>query len=79
MRFNFIADFRGNLSINRVCAFMNFSSRGYRAYLSCRLSQSQCKDLVVLAHIREQFAISLRSYGSPRLSEELKEAGVGIR
>jgi len=32
----------------------------------------------VLAHIREQFALSLGSYGRPRMTEELKEAGVNV-
>ena len=35
-------------------------------------------DLVVLAHIREQFALSLGSYGRPRMTEELKEQGLQV-
>lgn len=57
---------------------MQVSPRGYRAYRSRPLSQSQCKDLVVLANIREQFVLSLGSYGRPRMTEELKEAGVDV-
>ena len=32
----------------------------------------------MFAHIREQFALSLGSYGRPRMTEELKEAGVNV-
>jgi transposase InsO family protein len=34
--------------------------------------------MVVLAHIREQFALSLGSYGRPRMTEELKELGLPV-
>lgn len=78
MRFKFIADYQGELPVNRLCEIMCVSPRGYRAYRSRPLSQSQCRDLVVLAHIREQFALSLGSYGRPRMTEELKEAGVDV-
>ena len=57
---------------------MDVSPRGYRAFRSRPLSQSQRKDMVVLAHIREQFALSLGSYGRPRMTEELKELGLQV-
>ena len=78
MKFKFIADYQGGLPINRLCEIMDVSPRGYRAHRNRPLSPSQCKDLVVLAHIREQFALSLGSYGRPRMTEELKEAGVDV-
>jgi len=78
MRFKFITDYQGDLPVNRLCEIMDVSPRGYRAYRNRPLSQSQCKDLVVRAHIREQFALSLGSYGRPRMTEELKEAGVDV-
>ncbi len=42
------------------------------------LSQSRRKDMVVLARIRERFALSLGSYGRPRMTEELKELGLQV-
>lgn len=42
------------------------------------MSQSQRTDMVLLAHIREQFALSLNSYGRPRMTEELKELGLQV-
>jgi len=32
--------------------------------------------MVLLAHIREQFAQNLKCYGRPRMTEELKELGL---
>jgi len=78
MRFAFIADNKGMLPINRLCQIMEVSPRGYRSFCSRPLSANQRKDLVILAHIREQFALSLGSYGRPRMTEELKEVGVDV-
>jgi putative transposase len=35
-------------------------------------------DMVLLAHIREQHKLSLRSYGRPRMTEELQELGLKV-
>ena len=78
MRFAFIAENKGTLPINRMCQILGVSARGYRAFCSRPLSASQRTDLVVLAHIREQFALSLGSYGRPRMTEELKEQGLQV-
>jgi transposase InsO family protein len=42
------------------------------------MSQRQRTDMVLLAHIREQFAQSHISYGRPRMTEELKELGLQV-
>ena len=76
MRFAFIAKNEGLLPINRLCQIMDVSSRGYRAWRTRPMSETQRADMVVLAHIREQFALSLGSYGRPRMAEELRELGL---
>ena len=78
MRFAFVEEHRSQLPVNRLCQIMNVSPRGYRAYRSRPMSRRQRKDLIVLAHIREQFRLSLGSYGRPRMTEELKELGLGV-
>jgi len=78
MRFAFVEEHRSQLPVGRLCQIMNVSPRGYRAYRSRPLSRSQRKDLIVLAHIREQFRLSLGSYGRPRMTEELKEIGLNV-
>ncbi len=58
---------------------MDVSARGYRAWRTRRVSKTQRAAMVVLAHIREQFAgpfaLSLGSYGRARMAEELRELG----
>ncbi len=78
MRFAFVEEHRDEISVNRLCEIMEISPRGYRAWRSRPLNNSQRKDMVVLAHIREQFALSLGSYGRPRMTEELKELGLNV-
>jgi len=51
---------------------------GYRAWRNRPVSASQRKDLVVLAHFRDQFEQSLGSYGRPRMTEELKALGLAV-
>lgn len=40
------------------------------------LCERQRTDLKVLAHIREHYALSSRTYGRPRMTMELREAGL---
>ena len=78
MRFKFMAENKGTLPVNRMCQILGVSAGGYRAFCTRALSASQRTDLVVLAHIREQFALSLGSYGRPRMTEEIKEQGLQL-
>ncbi len=78
MRFRFVEENSGAVPTERLCQIMNVSSRGYRACQSRPISQSQRKDIVLLAHIREQHRLSLGSYGRPRMTEELKELGFDV-
>lgn len=78
MRFKFIEEQLGKLAIKRLCQIMNISARGYRTYRTRPMSQSQRTDMVLLAHIRDQFELSANSYGRPRITEELKELGLEV-
>lgn len=78
MRFAFVEEHRDQLPVTRLCKIMDVSARGYRAWRSRILSRSQRQDMVVLAHIREQFRLSLGSYGRPRMTEELKALGLDV-
>jgi len=78
MRFQFVEENRRAISTERLCGIMNVSPRGFRAYRSRPISQSQRKDMVLLAHIIEQHKLSLGSYGRPRMTEELKELGFDV-
>ncbi len=78
MRFAFVEEHRNRMPVSRLCRIMDVSPRGYRAWRRRPISRRQRHDLVVLAHIREQFRLSLGSYGRPRMTEELKELGLDV-
>jgi hypothetical protein len=77
-RFAFVEEHRRDIPVNRLCQIMDVSPRGYRVWRSRPMSVSQRKNLVVLAHIRDQFEQSLGSYGRPRMTEKLKELGLTV-
>jgi transposase InsO family protein len=78
VRFQFIASYRGSLSRNRLCRLMGVTDRGLRAWRHRPPSQRQRRDMVILAHIRDQHRLSLGSYGRPRMTEELNELGLRV-
>ena len=78
MRFKFIEGYKNRVPIHHLCQIMNVSARGYRAYRTRPISQSQRTDMVLLAHIRDQFAQNHNSYGRIRMTKELKEMGLQV-
>ncbi|WP_323717202.1 IS3 family transposase [Paracoccus aminovorans] len=75
MKFPFIASYRGSLSRSHLCRMMGVSDRGLRAWRRRPPSIRQRRDIVILAHIRDQHRLSLGSHGRPRMTEELNEFG----
>ena len=91
MKFAFLGDYRGKLSKAHACRVMGLTDRGLRAWkhplpgngLSSNrdrgpISRRQRRDMVLLAHIRDQHGSSLGSYGRPRMTEELNELGLCV-
>lgn len=73
MRFAFVEEHRNDFTANRLCQIMDVSPRGCRAWCSGPASWRQRTGMVLMAQIREQFRLSLGSYGRPRMTEGLKE------
>ena len=78
MKFGFIKEWRHIWSVGLLCNVMQVTPRGFRKWLTQPMSQRQRGDMKVLAHIREQYGLSLGSYGRPRMTMELKEAGLDV-
>ena len=78
MRFQFIADYHGDLPRSRLCQLTGVTDRGLRAWRHRPPSIRQRRDMVILAHIREQHRLSLGRYGRPRMTEELNELGLRV-
>jgi len=78
VKFAFICKHRHDWSIERLCQVLQVSTRGYRAWKIRPACLRQRIDFKALAHIREHFALSNSTYGRPRMTKELKEAGLDI-
>lgn len=78
MRFAFVKEWRHVWAVETICRVLGVTSRGYRAWRQRPMSQRQRGDMRVLAHIREHYSLSLGSYGRPRMTMELKEAGLNV-
>ena len=76
MRFSFIDAKKAEFPVARLCETLEVSQSGYFAWKSRPASESQRKDMVLLAHIRERFCLSRETYGSPRMHADLIEDGI---
>ena len=78
MRFAFVKAWRHIWRVETICRVMQVTTRGFRKWLTRPMSSRQRGDMKVLAHIREQYGLSLGSYGRPRMTMELKEVGLDV-
>ena len=69
---------KADLSLARTCALFGVSTSGYYAWKGRNPSRRQLDDMVLLAHIRSQFRLSHETYGSPRMTVELREDGIAV-
>jgi len=78
MRFMLIDAAKSAFPVQRLCRVLGVSQSGYFAWRSRPACQRQREDLVLLAHVRSAFRRSKATYGSPRLTRELQEAGLKV-
>lgn len=78
MKFQFIADCRGDFPRSHLCRLMQVTERGLRAWWHRPPSRRQRRDIMLLARIREQHRLSLGSYGRPHMTQELYELGIHV-
>jgi putative transposase len=64
MRFSFIDAKRAEFPVARLCETLGVSWSGYFAWKCRPTSERKCKDMLLLAHIRERFRLSRETYGA---------------
>ena len=77
MKYRLIEAEKAQVPVAWACRFLGVSESGYYAFFARGPSQRQRDDMVLLARIREAFRLSHGTYGSPRMSMELKDRGLG--
>ena len=78
MSFALIDAKKAEIPVETACAVLGVSVSGFYAWKRRPASARQSDDMVMLAHIRAEFATSNETYGSPRMHEELKGQGLAI-
>ena len=78
MRFQLIDAAKEEFPVQRLCKVLAVSPSGYFAWKSRPASQRQSEDLVLLAHVRSAFTLCEATYGSPRMTHELREQGLAV-
>ncbi len=61
-----------------MCKVLKVSKSGYYKWLTCSPSKRREENRVLLGHIREIYEKSHQTYGSPRITEELRELGYKV-
>ena len=78
MRFELIDEAKSEFPVQRLCKVLDVSPSGYFAWKGRPASRRQREDLVLLAHVRSAFALSNQTYGSPRMTHELRDQGLSV-
>jgi len=78
MRFKLVDEAKKDFPVHRLCHVLGVSQSGYFAWKDRPASKRQHSDMVMLAHVRSAFALSNGTYGSPRMTRELKDDGLTI-
>jgi transposase InsO family protein len=73
-----VESWRNVWPVETIFRVMRVSPRGYHSWRTRPVCERARTDMTVLAHIREQYSLSLGSYGRPRMTMEPKEAGLAI-
>lgn len=76
MRCAVIARHRDEFPVRLMCRVLAVSVAGFYAYLKRPLSWRAVIDELLLAHIRIAFVASGKTYGAPRVLQELRAAGL---
>jgi putative transposase len=69
------SELTGDLPINLTLDFEHAHVSGYFAWRGRLACRRQRDDMVLLAHVRSAFALSNGTYGSPRMTRELRDSG----
>ncbi|MFF9757822.1 IS3 family transposase [Streptomyces sp. NPDC014344] len=79
-RFQFVHDHRATREVKRLCEVLELNRSSYYKWLSGRQARAarQHKDRVLAEKIREVHTESGGTYGSPRVTAELKDKGLPV-
>lgn len=78
MRFAFIDAEKARYPVTKLCKILDVSESGYHAWRKRLPSRRTTENARLTAHIKASFAKSRESYGSPRLTDDLRDNDVKV-
>ncbi len=72
MSFKLVDEAKKEFSVHRLCRVLGVSQSGCFAWKGRPACRRQHEDMVLLAHVRSAFALSNGTYGSPRMTRDLR-------
>ena len=78
MSFRLVDEAKKEFPVHRLCRALGVSQSGYFAWKRRPACRRQREDMVLLAHVRSAFALSNGTYGSPRMTRELRDNGLPV-
>ena len=78
MRFALIDGAKAQFPVHCLCRVHGVSQSGYFAWRGRPTCRRQRDDMVLLAHVRSVFALPNGTYGSPRMTWELRGNGFAV-
>ncbi|HEV2126286.1 MAG TPA: IS3 family transposase, partial [Chloroflexota bacterium] len=76
MRYQFIQSLTGRFPTAVLCRVLGVSTSGYYGWRGREPGARRQEDEAVMQRIRECFAASRQTYGSPRILRDLREEGI---
>jgi transposase InsO family protein len=76
MKFMFINEHRSGFRVKKMCRILGVSRSRYYAWRRRSKGPRQLENERLLERIKEAYKIGRRTYGSPRITKELKENGI---
>ena len=76
MKYQFVYTYRSTFRVKKMCRVFDISRSGYYGWKGQKASKRQKENEHLLDHVKIAFTLSRRTYGSPRITAELKSQGL---
>jgi len=76
MKYQFMHDYRSAFRVKKMCRVLNISRSAYYGWKRQPMSIRKKRNNELMDHIRKAYALGRKTYGSPRVTRELKSQGI---
>ncbi len=76
MKYEFIDRYRSEFRVKKMCRVLEVSRSGYYSWSRHRVRERERENDRLLVHIRQAYVRGRGTYGSPRITAELKSNGI---